>query len=263
MPDAAEHRALAAEADPHDTAARLNRVEEALRTLSTPKPPEVAVKQDRRAHLAMVADVLKTLIPSLIILFVTFSIKDSVDLAIRERQLQLANVQAMGGLAADMQKGGQTDEQTTQKAVQLAAFGRYSIPFFIHVLEVGDITSQTGAERGLWMVSMSEPEEVCADLTAVIRNRTGLYRWTTHLRALRLLGEAGCGSAQKTVADYAAAMQSLENYQSWVRPEPQPDKSEYLQVVEQVQQTRQLLQNAPKPNWWRRFRSGGVRSTCC
>ena len=263
MPDAAEHRALMAEADPHDTAARLDRIEEALRTLSTAKPPVVAGKQDKRAHFGAMADVLKTLLPSLIILFVTFSIKDSVDLALRERQLQLANVQAMAGLAADMQKGGQTDEQTTQKAVQLAAYGRYSVPFFIHVLEVGDITSQTGAERGLWMVSMSEPEEVCAGLTAVIRNRTGLYRWTTHLSALRLLGEAGCGSAEKTVADYAAAMQSLETYQSWVRPEPLPDKSEYRQVVDQAQQTRQALQNAPKPNWWRRFQSGGVRPTCC
>src|SRR5260370_23807029 len=83
-------------------------------------------------------------------------------------------------------------DDATKDAVELAGFGRYSIPFFVNVLEVGQQVAKDNAEQGLRMVSRSEPREVCTAMDRIITNRTGLYVWTTHLKALKLLAQTGC-----------------------------------------------------------------------
>src|SRR5438445_12617397 len=101
------------------------------------------------------------------------------------------------------------------KAAQLAAFGRYSVPFFVNILEVGNQNAGVGAEDGLRMVARSEPQVVCSALQIVIKNRTGLFRWQTHLSALEILGQASCTKACGDVASFRATMSSVNNYQKW------------------------------------------------
>jgi hypothetical protein len=202
------------------------------------------------------SDILKALIPSLVILFATYEIKDSVDMALQERQLQLQNVQAMASIETAMQDPNIDPPKATNYAVQLAAFGRYSIPFFINVLEVGVQTPMNGAEQGLRMVGRSEPEQVCNALAQVVSNHTGLYRWTTHLTALKLLGEAGCKSDYQIVSDYANSM-SLAVFQKWVAPAPKPEQSEYDRVAKQAADTKSVLASAPREHWWQNLRGGG------
>ena len=114
----------------------------------------------------------------------------------------------------------------------------------MNILEVGNQNAGVGAEDGLRMVARSEPAVVCAGLQTVIRNRTGLYRWQTHLSALEVLGQASCTKACRDVASYRDAMSSVGNYQKWVSASPM--QTEYEKVSKQASDTFDQL-NRVKP----------------
>ena len=62
-------------------------------------------------------ELLKLIIPGLVLFGVTYWIKDSVDMALHERQLQLDYVKTMGTLAATMQKPTLTPQEATDNAI--------------------------------------------------------------------------------------------------------------------------------------------------
>jgi len=94
------------------------------------------------------------------------------------------------------------------------------------------------------MVARSEPQVVCSALQIVIKNRTGLFRWQTHLSALEILGQASCTKACRDVASFRDTMSSVNNYQKWV-PSP-PMQTEYDKVAKQASDTfEQLNRVAP------------------
>jgi hypothetical protein len=169
-----------------------------------------------------------------------FVLKDTVDQALRERQIQLEAVKEMEKLAPDLQKNDLVRIDAQAKAAQLAAFGRYSVPFFVNILEIGSQNATLGAEEGLRMVARSEPWSVCSALQAVIRSRSGLYRWQTHLAALEILGQAECKQATKDVANYRDGMSSLANFGRWVSV-PTPEQTEYDKVSQQASATLEQL----------------------
>jgi hypothetical protein len=162
--------------------------------------------KEAKGVLAWILDVLKTLLPSIVLALLGFALKDTVDQALREREIQLEAVKEMEKLAPDLQKTDLVRIDAQAKAAQLAAFGRYSVPFFVNILEVGNQNAALGAEDGLRMVARSEPETVCSTLQAVIRSKSGLYHWQTHLAALKIVGQAGCAQACRDVADYRDTM---------------------------------------------------------
>jgi hypothetical protein len=169
-----------------------------------------------------------------------FALKDTVDQALREREIQLAAVKEMETLVPDLQKTDLGRPEAQAKAAQLAAYGRYSVPFFVNILEVGNQNAGVGAEDGLRMVARSEPDEVCTALERVITNRTGLYRWQTHMSALEVLGQASCTRACRNVADFRNSMTSLANYQAWVAVPPM--QIEYDKVSQQAADALKSLQ---------------------
>lgn len=189
--------------------------------------------------LAWVLDVLKTLLPSVVLAVVGFALKDTVDQALRERQIQLEAVKEMEKLVPDLQKVDIVRIDAQAKAAQLAAFGRYSVPFFVNILEVGNQNAALGAEDGLRMVARSEPEAVCSPLQAVIHSRSGLYHWQSHLAALEILGQVGCTRACKEVVSYRDGMSSLANFEKWVADPPQ--QSEYDKVLKRASDTLEQL----------------------
>lgn len=193
---------------------------------------------------AWILDILKTLLPSIVLALLGFALKDTVDQALRERQIQLEAVKEMERLVPDLQKTDIIRADAQAKAAQLAAFGRYSVPFFVNILEVGNQNAGVGAEDGLRMVARSEPEAVCATLQTVIQNRTGLYRWQTHLSALEVLGQATCSKACRDISKYRDTMASVDNYQKWVSELPM--QNEYDKVSRKAADTvEQLKRVAP------------------
>src|SRR6266581_5813927 len=192
-------------------------------------------ERNGKGALTWILDVLKTLLPSIVLAILGFALKDTVDQALREREIQLAAVKEMETLVPDFQKTDLVRADAQAKAAQLAAFGRYSVPFFVNILEVGNQNAGVGAEDGLRMVARSEPQVVCAALQSVIQNRTGLYRWQTHLSALEILGQASCTKACRDVASVRNTMSSVDNYQKWVSSPPM--QTEYDKVYKQASDT--------------------------
>jgi hypothetical protein len=192
-------------------------------------------ERNSKGVLTWILDVLKTLLPSIVLAILGFALKDTVDQALREREIQLAAVKEMETLVPDLQKTDLVRADAQAKAAQLAAYGRYSVPFFVNILEVGNQNAAVGAEDGLRMVARSEPEVVCAALQTVIQNRTGLYRWQTHLSALEVLGQASCTKACRDVASFHEQMSSVDNYQKWASSPPMP--TEYDKVSKQASDT--------------------------
>ncbi|HEY4355006.1 MAG TPA: hypothetical protein VGN16_04595 [Acidobacteriaceae bacterium] len=201
-------------------------------------------KESGKSPWMWVLDVLKTLLPSIVLAVLGFALKDSVDQALKEREIQLAAVKEMETLVPDLQKTDLDRVDAEAKAAQLAAYGRYAIPFFVNILEVGNQNAAVGAEDGLRMVARSEPVPVCNALRAVIQNRTGLYRWQTQSSALEVLGQAGCSTVCRDVASFRDGMSSLENYQQWVSLPPL--QTEYERVSKQASDTFAQL-NRLKP----------------
>jgi hypothetical protein len=196
--------------------------------------------KEERGALSWILDLLKTLLPSVVLALIGFALKDTVDQALREREIQLEAVKEMEKLAPDLQKNDLVRIDAQAKAAQLAAFGRYSVPFFVNILEVGNQNAALGAEDGLRMVARSEPETVCSTLQAVIRSRSGLYHWQTHLAALKILGQARCTEACKVVEDYRDTMATATNFEKWVAA-PAPEQTEYEKVSQQASTTFEQL----------------------
>lgn len=188
---------------------------------------------------AWIFDLLKSTLPALVLAVAVYYLKDSVDQALREREVQVSAVKEMQSLFQNLQKRDITMDEAGDKAAQLAAYGRYAVPFFVNTLDVGIEYARLGAEDGLRMVAKSDPEPVCTTLQTVIRNRTHLYQWQTHESALRLLGEAGCSKACRDVASFRDGMSSLKNYQQWVRGAP--DQSEYERISQRASETFEQL----------------------
>ena len=201
-------------------------------------------KGNGRSAFTWTLDILKTLLPSVVLVILGYALKDSVDQALREREIQLAAVKEMETLVPDLQKTDLARPDAQAKAAQLAAYGQYSVPFFVNILEVGNQNAAVGAEDGLRMVARSEPQAVCATLQTVIQNRTGLYRWQTHLSALEILGQASCTKACRDVASFRDTMSSLNNYQQWVSSPP--IQTEYDKISQQASDTFAQL-NRTKP----------------
>jgi len=213
--------------EPAAVEARLKKIEEKL-----------DARSDKGAW-AWILDVLKTLLPSIVLALLGFALKDTVDQALREREIQLEAVKEMEKLVPDLQKTDLIRADAQAKAAQLAAFGRYSVPFFVNILEVGNQNAGVGAEDGLRMVARSEPAPVCAALQTVIQSRSGLYHWQTHLSALEILGQAGCTKACRDVADYRDHMSSVDNYNLWVSAPAL--QTEYDKVSKQASNTFEQL----------------------
>jgi hypothetical protein len=191
---------------------------------------------------AWISDVLKTLLPSVVIALVGFYLKDTVDQALRTRSLQLEAIKEMQTYATQLQEKKIDLDRAEAIAVQLAAYGRDSVPFFVNVVEIGNESAGIAAEDGLRMVARSEPVMVCAAMRNVILNRYGLYRWQTHKRALKVLGQAGCTEARDDVAAYQKAMASRDGFQKWIAEPAQ--EFEYQKVLQQAATTQEQLNRA-------------------
>ena len=195
--------------------------------------------------LEWVLDLVKALLPGVVLAVVGYALNDTVSHAFQERQLQLDAIKEMKTLTADLQQSNLTRDQAQAKAAELASFGEYAVPFFINVEEIGNEYGVAGAVEGLRMVARSKPKPVCDAVTAVIRNRTGLYKWQTHSSALEVIGAVHCPDALPDVGDYQANLDLLSTMPNWVGGS-KPDPRELAKLKDQVKETLDLL-NRPVP----------------
>ena len=158
-------------------------------------------------------DILGALSPFLtavLVAWLGFSLKDSVDQALAREELHLTSVSEMQGLLATLRKPDVTKDDASAAALTLAAFGHYAIPSLMVTLAEADDVRPPAAEEGLEAVAASEPEAVCKRLQAEVTERTGRHYYTTHLAVLRLIGNIPCPAALPAVTAYRAEVEALK-----------------------------------------------------
>ena len=107
---------------------RLASIEKMLeaRLPPAPKPPA-------SGFLAWMGAELPKLLAAIVVLVLGFALKDSVDLAIKQRQLDLSYTKEMQGLLQQLSGGG-TEAQMQSAAVLLASYGEPALPGLMSTL---------------------------------------------------------------------------------------------------------------------------------
>jgi len=217
---------------------RLARLEAAA--AAAPKPPP----KGRGARLLawMGAEAPKFL-AAVVLLVVTYWIKDSVDLAIKKQQLQLAYSKEMQTHLEHMAAANADRDTIERSAMLLAAYGE---PAIIPLLNEArnDGLRGAAAESGLRFLALTDPEAVCRVLTRALQNRSRLFGWQGHLRIVRSLGDSGCSGARPVLERYRDALRAAAagGAADLFADEPKADGLQQLQ-----QEVERSLQRLARP----------------
>lgn len=140
------------------------------------------------------------LIASIVILVLGFWIKDSVDLAIKQRQLDLSYTKEMLALLQKL-----TEEEDLGKlnnnAVVLASFGEPALPALLMELRRPDLHA-VSALRGLEAMAVREPQTLCRVLPPLLLKRNQHYDIGAHRSLVGLIGDNGCDKALPQLRRY-------------------------------------------------------------
>jgi hypothetical protein len=189
---------------------RLQRVEaelDRLRSLAaTPKAGfGGALAAGIKRFVAWMGAELPKFLTAFVLLWFGWGIKDSVDLSIKQRQLDLSYAKEMQGL---LQKMGERDAEMTQlqsTAVVLASYGAPALPSLLNELSYGGLRADA-AITGITSLALTQPAPVCEALPRVLSNRGRRFDWLVQSKAVVLLGENHCTAAIGPLTDYRAAV---------------------------------------------------------
>lgn len=140
------------------------------------------------------------LLASVVVLVLGFWIKDSVDLAIKQRQLDLSYTKEMLGLLQKLTEEDDLDKLKND-AVVLASFGEAALPALLMELRRPDLHA-VAATRGLEAMAVREPETLCRVLPPLLLKRNQHYDITAHRTLLGLVGDNGCAKALPQLRRY-------------------------------------------------------------
>ncbi|MEO6280985.1 hypothetical protein [Roseateles sp.] len=140
------------------------------------------------------------LIASIVVLVLGFWIKDSVDLAIKQRQLDLSYTKEMLSL---LQKLNEEEDLAKLKnaSVVLASFGEPALPALLMELRRTDLHG-VAAVHGLEAMAVREPALLCRALPPLLLKRNQHYGIDAHRGLLQLVGDNGCVKALPLLRRY-------------------------------------------------------------
>lgn len=140
------------------------------------------------------------LLASIVVLVLGFWIKDSVDLAIKQRQLDLSYTKEMLALLQKL-----TEEEDLGKlnnnAVVLASFGEPALPALLMELRRPDLHA-VAATRGLEAMAVRDPELLCRVLPPLLLKPNQHYDIGAHRTLVGLVGDNGCVKALPQLRRY-------------------------------------------------------------
>jgi hypothetical protein len=189
---------------------------------------------------------LVPIISGAVILALGYAVKDSVDQALAREQLNLSYVSQMQELLEKIRSPGVTREQAGSAAVVLASFGARAAPHLVNELQFEGVRA-LAAQSGLQAMTLIAPGKACEPLVRVITNRSRLYHWETHKRAIELLGDLECSGDAAVVTAYRQDFERAlgqEDYQSYAilfSRDSQLNRDSMSQISDALQNTVEIL----------------------
>lgn len=222
---------------------RLARIEQLLQA----KPAPAVAAPEARSVLARAATWMGAELPKLVaaavVLVLGFALKDSVDLAIKQRQLDLSYTKEMQGLL--IQLGGKGSEaELGSAATLLASYGEPALPGLMsHLRQSG--MGGTAAAEGLNVLALREPELVCAALPRVLGLRQQ-YEWQAQEKVVLMLGQHGCGKARPALRRYRGLVEAAlagrpAGFEALVRVKPDGPAEVYPRLLKSVDAALAML----------------------
>ena len=145
-------------------------------------------QEDSTDWLRFVEVASKVLIP-LLIFYLAFTFKDSVEQALAYRKLEVESADAIEKLLNNLHKPEIEDSEAIASALTLSAYGEAAIMPLVSVYEHGSAVSEPAAKQGLFVIGLSHPESVTSSLNVVLSKHQGQFRWQTHRMAIEILGQ--------------------------------------------------------------------------
>jgi len=152
---------------------------------------------------------LPKFVTGLVILAVGYWLKDSLDLAIKERQLDLSYVKEMQVLVSKLELPATPVPELDSAAVQLAWYGAPALAPLLNELRSGG-SRANAASKGLGVLALVREAKFCPTLLASFEHSGPLYPWDAQAKLIRLLGDADCRCAVGYLASYRESLKAAE-----------------------------------------------------
>jgi hypothetical protein len=166
------------------------RVEKLEASAAKPEAPKSRLAR----FVAWMGPALPTLIGSIVLLILGYMVKDSVDQSIRRQQLQMSFAKDAQEQLKAMGTRETAITQVEQAAVLVATFGPSAVLPLVNELRHGG-NRAIGAQAGLEVVAIMEPETVCPILRRLLSNPSKLFSSEGHRAIARVLAVGGCRDA--------------------------------------------------------------------
>lgn len=187
----------------------------------------------------LVEKALLPLFSSAVVLLLGYWTKDSVDQAVRQKQLDLSYAKEMQSLLATLADPAQPRADLDSAALTLSLFGEAAVvPLLNNLLPEPGSLRALAARNGLRALAFSHQAPVCAALERVLHTRARIYRWPAYLDVVELTGELECTSAAGELRRFAASLgegaepRFLDALAARARPDPAPT----FDALEQLRQ---------------------------
>lgn len=186
-------------------------------------------KEPASSFLLRWAEVLSKLLLPLLLFWLAFTFKDSVQLALEYQRLEVQSAEAIEKLLKTLHKKELESDEATAAALTLSAYGKVSVMSLVSVLEHGSPNAETAAKQGLFVLGLTHPDAVIESMTTVLSKRKRQFRWQTHQTAIDILGELALPEALHVLLDYKPSLveKTSKGLAKWQRTVRGAEKGDY------------------------------------
>lgn len=210
-----------------------------LTALQTSPPPAKSFPDTLNAW----AEPLGKILMPFLLLGAAWFINNSVEAALKEREVVVSTAQGMQSQLTILRgKNRLTQADADAAALVLATFGRPSIMLLVLEHDLGGTVEEAvAADKALLVLGLTNKDDLCGALDAVLGDKGRRFRIETHTMAARHIGQAQCEGEKKI----------LGNSRDWIKSRP-PGDSEVIRkyrdgeelTVKKIEDLRGALDDA-------------------
>lgn len=183
---------------------RLERLEKAAG-----KPPARGVAR----LFAWMGPELPKFLGAAVLLLIVYWVKDSVDLAVKQQQLQLSYVKEMKAELEAMAKEKAGAADIERAAILVSAFGQPAVLPLLNELRFGG-NRALGAQAGLRWLAFMHPGTVCETVERAMSSPAKVFAWEAQMLSAGILAAANCRGALPLLRDQARELAAVRQGQA-------------------------------------------------